>query len=239
MRKPGLAAGDGAVRIDQNRCSVRARSPGRRVAPATAGMTTPAAAVLSDELTRERGDNSRDLLAVSWETEDQFLQLVTSGEELRPRRFGDLQPRLHGPGLGQKHAVCKTKRLLVPVKHAVCKTKRFLVSEKTCRVQETKVPGLKKTCCVQQQKRFGFKKLVIRPPKLISQNRDPHSAGISVKVGIPIWARLFMSRLLTNLDYPNWASRGPLFEGMAPTRGLRGCRHFWGLLELGEPRSLV
>ena len=82
-------------------------------------MTTPAAAVLSHELTRERGDNSRDLLAVSWETEDQFLQLVTIGEELRPRRFGDLQPRLHGPGLGQKHAVCKTKRLLVPVKHAV------------------------------------------------------------------------------------------------------------------------
>ena len=56
-------------------------------------MTTPAAAVLSHELTRERGDNSRDLLAVSWETEDQFLQLVTIGEELRPRRFGDLQPR--------------------------------------------------------------------------------------------------------------------------------------------------
>ena len=91
-------------------------------------MTTPAAAVLSDELTRERGDNSRDLLAVSWETEDQFLQLVTIGEELRPRRFGDLQPRLHGPGLGQKHAVRETKRLLV--------------SEKTCRAQNKKVHGL-------------------------------------------------------------------------------------------------
>ena len=139
-----------------------------------------------------------------------------------------------------KHAVCKTKRLLVPVKHAVCKTKRFLESEKhavckkqrflvsgkTCRVQNKKVLGLgtnmpcakqngswsrkkhavckkqrflvsKKTCCVQQQKRFGFKKLVIRPPKLISQNRDPHSAGISVNVGIPIWARLFISRTPT------------------------------------------
>ena len=152
MRKPGLAAGDGAVRIDQNRCSVRARSPGRRVAPATAGMTTPAAAVLSDELTRERGDNSRDLLAVSWETEDQFLQLVTSGEELRPRRFGDLQPRLHGPGLGQKHAVCKTKRLLVPVKHAVCKTKRFLVSEKHAVCKKQRFLVSKKPCRVQKIK---------------------------------------------------------------------------------------
>ena len=28
--------------------------------------------------------------------------------------------------------------------------------------------------------------------------------------------------------YWNWESRGPLFGGMAPTRGLRGCRHFWG-----------
>ena len=157
-----LAAGDRAVRIDQDRCTVRARSPGRRVAPATAGMTTPAAAVLSDELTRERGDNSRDLLAVSWETEDQFLQLVTIGEELRPRRFGDLQPRLHGPGLGQKHAVCKTKRLLVPVKHAVCKTKRFLVSEKTCRVQETKVPGLGKSMpCAKQKGSWSRKKHVV------------------------------------------------------------------------------
>ena len=107
-------------------------------------MTTPAAAVLSHELTRERGDNSRDLLAVSWETEDQFLQLVTIGEELRPRRFGDLQPRLHGPGLGQKHAVCKTKR--------------FLVSEQTCRVQNKMVPGLGKTCRVQETKVPGLKK---------------------------------------------------------------------------------
>ena len=89
-------------------------------------MTTPAAAVLSHELTRERGDNSRDLLAVSWETEDQFLQLVTSGEELRPRRFGDLQPRLH---------VCRTCRV---------HNKKVTGPGKTCRVQNKKVPGLGK-----------------------------------------------------------------------------------------------
>ena len=161
-------------------------------------MTTPAAAVLSHELTRERGDNSRDLLAVSWETEDQFLQLVTSGEELRPRRFGDLQPRLH---------VCKTCRV---------QNKKVTGPGKTCRVQNKKVPGLgknmpcakikgswfqKKSMPCAKNKGSVSKQLVLRPPKLISQNRDPHSAGISVKVGIPIWARLFMSRLLTNLDY--------------------------------------
>ena len=106
-------------------------------------MTTPAAAVLSHELTRERGDNSRDLLAVSWETEDQFLQLVTSGEELRPRRFGDLQPRLHGPGLG---------------KNMPCAKQKGSWSRKTCRVQNKMVPGLGKTCRVQETKVPGLKK---------------------------------------------------------------------------------
>ena len=95
-------------------------------------MTTPAAAVLSHELTRERGDNSRDLLAVSWETEDQFLQLVTSGEELRPRRFGDLQPRLHVcktcrvqnkkvPGLGKNMPCARNKGSWSQKNHAACK----------------------------------------------------------------------------------------------------------------------
>ena len=158
MRKPGLAAGDGAVRIDQNRCSVRARGPGRRVAPANAGMTTPAAAVLSHELTRERGDNSRDLLAVSWETEDQFLQLVTSGEELRPRRFGDLQPRLH---------VCKTCRV---------QNKKVTGPGKTCRVQNKKVPGLGKNMpCARNKGSWSQKNMLCATTKKvrIQKTGDP------------------------------------------------------------------
>ena len=177
-----LAATDRAVRIEQDRCNVRARGPGRRVAPATAGMTTPAAAVLSHELTRERGDNSRDLLAVSWETEDQFLQLITIGEELRPRRFGDLQPRLHASphGLRKTHAVCTTIRFLfsentsgcqqkkVPGlgKHMPCANKRFLVSDKTCRLQEQKVLGLGKHRPCATKKRFLVSKKPCRVQKI-------------------------------------------------------------------------
>jgi hypothetical protein len=158
-------------------------------------MTTPAAAVLSHELTRERGDNSRDLLAVSWETEDQFLQLVTSGEELRPRRFGDLQPRLHVcktcrvqnkkvtgpgktcrvqnkkvPGLGKNMPCARNKGSWSREKHAVCKTKRFLVSEQTCRVRNKMVPGLGKTCRVQETKVPGLKKTMPR-----AKNESPVS----------------------------------------------------------------
>ena len=152
-----LETTDRAVRIEQNRCSVRARGPGRRVAPANAGMTTPAAAVLSHELTRERGDNSRDLLAVSWETEDQFLQLVTSGEELRPRRFGDLQPRLH---------VCKTCRV---------QNKKVTGPDKTCRVQNKKVPGLEKTCRVQETKVPGLGKNMPCAKQKGSWSRNKHA----------------------------------------------------------------
>jgi hypothetical protein len=161
-------------------------------------MTTPAAAVLSHELTRERGDNSRDLLAVSWETEDQFLQLVTSGEELRPRRFGDLQPRLHVcktcrvqnkkvtgpgktcrvqnkkvPGLGKNMPCARNKGSWSREKHAVCKTKRFLVSEQTCRVQNKMVPGLGKNMpCARNKGSWSQKKHAVCNNKKGSDSKN-------------------------------------------------------------------
>ena len=134
-----------------------------------------------------------------------------------PRRFGDLQPRYHGPGFAGPGKTCRVQSKKVPglgknmpcarnkgswsrKKHAVCKTKRFLVSEKNMSCAKQKVSWYQKKHAVCKKKVRLQKKLVLRPPKLISQNRDPHSAGISVKVGIPIWARLFMSRLFANLD---------------------------------------
>ena len=169
--------------IEQDQCNVRARGPGRRVAPATAGMATPAMTVLSHELTpANAGTTPTNLLAVSRETEGQFVITITIGWELRPRCFANLRPLRLAASLAcgtwwspeKKNMPCAQKKGVLSSentfgcqqkkdpdlgKHMQCANKMFLVSDNKCRVRKKGFPVSRNMPCAKKRRFPGVKNM--------------------------------------------------------------------------------